>query len=106
MVELTLRVTDVLVDVVFKMISNVHSDNKNASPLVLSTFSLSCKSVSFAMSQFQSRLIKNKADVLSYIDNPEKYIEKMIPLFISNFSVMNDSAKKVIDKLGIGKSNE
>lgn len=106
MVELTLSVTDILISVVFKMINNVHYDNKNASPLVLSTFSLSCKSVAFAMSQFQSRLIKNKGDVLSYVEEPEKYIEKMIPLFISNFSVMNDSAKKVIDNLGIGKSND
>lgn len=105
MVELTLSVTQTLMNVVFKMISNIHNDNKVASPLVLSTFSLSCKSVSCAMSQFQTRLIKNKGDVLSYIENPDRYIEKMMPLFVSNFTVMNDSAKEVINKLGIGKSN-
>lgn len=105
MIELTLSVTQILMDSAFKMISNVHNDNEIASPLVLSTFSLSCKSVSCAMSQFQTRLIKNKGDVLSYIKNPERYIEKMMPLFASNFSIMNDSAKEVIEKLGIGKTN-
>jgi len=105
LVALSLTVTQTLIEIVFKMIRNVQNDNKLSSPLVLSTFSLCCKSVASAMSQFQSRLIKNKADVLSYIDEPDKYIEKMIPLFVSNFSVMNDSAKEVIDRLGIGKSN-
>ena len=105
MVDLSLSSTNVLVEIVFKMIKNVHNDNKIAAPLVLSTFSLSCKSVAFAMSQFQTRLIKNKTDVLSYIDNPDKYIEQMIPLFVSNFSVMNDAAKDVIERLGIGKPN-
>jgi hypothetical protein len=103
MVELTLSVNETLTDVVFKMMDNVQNDNKFAAHLSLSTFSLCCKSVSFAMSQFQSRLIKNKNDVSAYIEEPSKYIEQMLPLFISNFSVMNDSAKSVIERLGIGK---
>lgn len=97
--ELNQKSCAFMIEMINRIISKFEVEQGKHNSLVKeSNVSLTCTICAHSVKDFQSKLIKNKSSLKSYIDNPSSILAKLIPAIISNINAMNHVVASVIKR--------